>query len=108
MKLRFGETAQALLNQEGKDTGTVRFTEKDATIVANFRKKVDWDQQKLSDVFEKYPEIRPEIKCTYSVEEKRYGQLPAEFRNLLDPARFVKIASYEFTLKTEEEDNDEF
>lgn len=101
LKLRFGETARQLLNQEGKDTGTVRFREDNALIVAQFRKKVEWDQGILSDIWNQYPEIHPTIKCSYSVEEKHYGALPEETQKILEKARSVKVAGYDFTIKEE-------
>ena len=99
LKLRFGETAADLLHQAGKDTGTVRFQENDTTVVAQFRKKVEWDQDVLSQLASEFP---AEVKCQYSVDEKAFEALPAEAQQLFQSARTVKIAGYEFTIKEDE------
>ena len=95
-RLKFGETAQELLNRKGQDTGTVKFTRDDATITATFRKKVEWDSERLARLAEEFPEA---VKCAYSVDEKTYEAMPEEQRRRFREARTVKVAGYEFTIE---------
>ena len=99
LKMRFGGAAADRLHQAGKDTGTVRFKEGKATIVAQFRKKVEWDQDVLSQLASEFP---AEVKCQYSVDEKAYEALSAEDQQRFQSARTVKVAGYEFSIKEEE------
>lgn len=99
LKMRFGGTAADRLHQAGKDTGTVRFKEGDMTIVAQFRKKVEWDQNILAQLASEFP---AEVKCQYSFDEKAFEALSEEQKQRFNMARTVKIAGYEFTIKEEE------
>lgn len=99
LKMRFGGTAADRLHQTGKDTGTVRFKEGDTTIVAQFRKKVDWDQHILAQLASEFP---AEVKCLYAVDEKTYEALSEEQKERFNEARTVKIAGYEFSIKEKE------
>lgn len=99
LKMRFGGTAADRLHQAGKDTGTVRFKEGKATIVAQFRKKVEWDQDLLSQLASEFP---AEVKCQYSVDEKTYEAMSEEQKQQFNTARTIKVAGYEFTIKEEE------
>jgi hypothetical protein len=104
LRLRFESTAKAILNQEGKDTGTARFQEGNTTIVANFRKKVDWDQDKLAKILAEHPEYKNEIKCVLSLEERKYNNWPENLQEIFEPARSVKVSGYEFNFNNSEED----
>ena len=104
LKLRFGVTARTLLNQDGKDTGTIRFQEDGCTVTSTFRKKVDWDQDGLARVLKESPQLRDHIRVTLSVEEKVFSQLSEEFQKLLEPARSVKVGGYDFTIHGEQND----
>jgi hypothetical protein len=103
MRLRFEETARALLNQEGKDTGTARFREGNTTVIANFRKKVEWDQEELERILADHPEYKSEVKCVLSLEERKYNSWPESLQRIFEPARSVKVSGYEFNFKEEEE-----
>jgi hypothetical protein len=46
--LRYAEQAAVLRQQQGKDTGTVRFEDGDVTVVTDLPKKVEWDQQQIA------------------------------------------------------------
>jgi hypothetical protein len=91
LRLRFEERARSILNEEGKDTGTTRFLDGNATVIANFRKKVDWDQEKLCGILQENPEYEPEIKCVLSLEERKYNNWPQNIQKIFEPARSVKI-----------------
>jgi hypothetical protein len=104
MRIRFESTAKAILNQEGKDTGTARFQEGNTTVVANFRKKVDWDQAELSEILDKHPEYKNEVKCVLSLEERKYNNWPESLQKIFDPARSVKVSGYDFSFNNSEED----
>lgn len=103
LKGRFGGTASDLLHREGKDVGTVRFEEGEALIVAQFRKKVEWDQEALAHVLSAHPELKQTIKCSYSVEERQYGTLPESQKALFAEARTVKVAGCEFSIQLKED-----
>lgn len=106
LRSRFGEKARELLNADGKDTGTTRFWEQGTQVIAQFRKKVEWDQEALHRILKAHPEFRDAAKATLSIEEKRYSSWPAEVQKIFEPARSVKVASCDFSLKTEEEPED--
>jgi hypothetical protein len=103
LKIRFEGTARAILNQEGKDTGTARFQEGNTIVVANFRKKVDWDQDKLARILEEHPEYKPEVKCVLSLDERKYNNWPKNLQEIFEPARTVKISGEEFSFNNSEE-----
>jgi hypothetical protein len=104
LRLRFEGTAKAMLNQEGKDTGTVRLQEGNTTIVANFRKKVDWDQEVLAKILAEHPEYKADVKCALSLEERKYNNWPKNLQEIFEPARSVKISGYEFNFNNSEEE----
>jgi hypothetical protein len=104
LRLRFEGTAKAMLNQEGKDTGTVRLQEGNTTVVANFRKKVDWDQELLAKILAEHPEHKADVKCALSLEERKYNNWPENLQKLFEPARSVKINGYDFTFNNSEEE----
>ncbi|MDR1551818.1 MAG: hypothetical protein LBS14_04040 [Holosporaceae bacterium] len=103
MRLRFEDTARAILNQEGKDTGTARFQEGNTTVVANFRKKVDWDQDELARILDEHPEYKPEVKCVVSLEERKYNNWPASLQQIFEAARTVKVSGYDFSFNNDED-----
>jgi hypothetical protein len=103
MRLRFEDTARAKLNQEGKDTGTVRFQEGNTTVIANFRKRVDWEQEELARILAEHPEYKPEVKCALSLEERKYNNWPLSIQKIFEPARSVKSGGYEFSFNNLEE-----
>jgi hypothetical protein len=67
LRLRFDGTAKAMLNQEGKDTGTVRLHAGDTTTVAYFRTQVDWDQEVVAKILAEHPEYKVDVKCALSL-----------------------------------------
>jgi hypothetical protein len=99
MRLRFEDTARAILNQEGKDTGTARFQEGDTTIIANFRKRVDWDENELMKILAEHPEYKTEVKRALSIDERKYNNFSKDLQEIFEPARSVKVSSYEFSFK---------
>ncbi|MDR1208330.1 MAG: hypothetical protein LBJ89_03185 [Holosporales bacterium] len=104
MRLRFEGPAKAMLNQEGKDTGTVRIQEGNTTVIANFRKKVDWDQDMLARILAEHPEHKADIKCMMSLEERKYNNWPEHLQKMFEPARSVKVSSYDFSFNNSEEE----
>jgi hypothetical protein len=104
LRLRFEVTAKAMLNQEGKDTGTVRLQEGNTTVVANFRKKVEWDQETLTSILAEHPEYKADVKCVLSLEERKYNNWPENLQKIFEPARSVKISGYEFSFNNSEEE----
>ncbi|MDR1207866.1 MAG: hypothetical protein LBJ89_00780 [Holosporales bacterium] len=103
MRLRFEGTAKAMLNQEGKDTGTVRLQEGNTTVIANFRKKVDWDQELLASILAEHPEYKADVKCALSLEERKYNNWPESIQKIFESARSVKVSGYEFSFNNSEE-----
>jgi hypothetical protein len=103
MRLRFEDKARQVLNQEGRDTGTARFQEGNTTIIANFRKKVDWDQETLAKILDEHPEYKAEVKCVMSLEERKYNNWPECLQKIFEPARLVKVSGYDFSFNNSEE-----
>jgi hypothetical protein len=92
--LRYGARAGEARSAAGKDTGTVRFTDEDVTVVADLPKRVDWDQTKLAEMVE---HIRasgddPEeyVETSFKVAERSYVAWPAAIRQGFEPARTVR------------------
>jgi hypothetical protein len=104
LRLRFEDIARAKLNQDGKDTGTVRIQEGGKIIIANFRKKIEWNNDELMEIIGKHPEHKEDIKCTLSIEERKYNNWPENIQKRFEQARTVKVSGYDFTINNSEED----
>ena len=76
-----------LRQQQGKDTGTVRFEDGDVTVVAELPKKVEWDQVELGRLVERIKadgdDPREYVDITLKVSERKYAAWPAQISSSL-------------------------
>lgn len=106
LETRYATRAAEARRTCGKDTGTVRLVDGDYTIVADLPKRIDWDQDKLTqiaaDIAASGEDPTEFIDTKLSVSERKYGALPETWRKGFEPARTVKAG----TLKVRIEPNE--
>ena len=100
--MRYGQRAIALRAEQRKDTGTVRFTDGDVTVVADLPKRVDWNQDKLAAVVERIRAAGNDpteyVEVTYKVPERAYAAWPPHIRDAFTGARTVRTGKATFKL----------
>jgi hypothetical protein len=105
--LRFGDQAQALRREAGKDTGTVRFEQDGVTVVADLPKRVDWDQALIAAVVERIraggDDPSQYVDIAIKVPERKYTAWPESIRTAFAPARTVKTGKPSFVLALKED-----
>ena len=105
--LRFGDQAQALRREAGKDTGTVRFEQDGVTVVVDLPKRVDWDQALIAGVVERIRAAGDDptqyVDIAIKVPERKYTAWPESIRTAFAPARTVKTGKPSFRLSLGEE-----
>jgi len=99
---RYGQRAIAMRAEQRKDTGAVRFTDGDVTIVADLAKKVEWDQARLAAVVERIRAAGDNpgeyVEATYKVAERAYTAWPEHIRTAFTAARTVRTGKPSFKL----------
>ena len=104
--LRFGDQAQALRREAGKDTGTVRFEQDGVTVVADLPKRVDWDQALIAGVVERIRAAGDDptqyVDIAIKVPERKYTAWPESIRTAFAPARTVKTGKQSIVLTLKE------
>jgi hypothetical protein len=100
--VRYDQRAIALRAGQGRDTGTVRFSDGAVTVVADLPKRVEWDQRRLAAIVER---IRTNggdpseyVEITYKVPERAYSAWPEQIRAAFTPARTVRTGKPSFKL----------
>src|SRR5690606_37498657 len=92
--LKYGARAAEARSAAAKDTGTVRFTDDDITVVADLPKRVDWDQAKLGEMVERIRAAGDDpaeyVEISFKVAERNYGAWPTAIREGFEPARTVR------------------
>lgn len=105
--LRFGDQAQALRREAGKDTGAVRFEHDGVTVVADLPKRVDWDQALIAGVVERIRAAGDDptqyVDIAIKVPERKYTAWPENIRVAFAPARTVKTGKQSITLTLTED-----
>jgi hypothetical protein len=100
--VRYGQRAIALRAEQRKDTGAVRFTDGEVTVVADLPKRVEWDQARLAAVVERIcgagDNPAEYVEVTYKVAERAYTAWPAHIRDAFTPARTVRTGKPSFKL----------
>lgn len=100
--VRYGQRAIALRAEQRKDTGAVRFSDGDVTVVADLPKRVEWDQDKLAAVVERIRGAGDNpgeyVEITYKVPERAYTAWPAHIRDAFAAARTVRTGKPTFKL----------
>jgi hypothetical protein len=99
---RYGQRAVALRAEQCKDTGSVRFTDGDVSIVADLPKRVEWDQDRLAAVVERIRAAGDNpaeyVEVTYKVPERAYTAWPEHIRTAFTAARTVRTGKATFKL----------
>jgi len=99
---RYGQRAVALRAEQRKDTGSVRFTDGDVTIVADLPKRVEWDQDRLAAVVDRIRAAGDNpaeyVEVTYKVPERAYTAWPEHIRTAFTAARTVRTGKATFKL----------
>ena len=100
--MRFGERAQTLRRESGKDTGTVRFEDDGVSVDADLPKRVDWDQSQLAALVERFradgDDPSQYVDIAFKVPERKYSAWPNHIRTKFEPARTVKTGKPSITL----------
>lgn len=100
---RLGATANALRQQAGKTTGTVRFEVEGYTVVADLPKRVEYDLRKLRDAVEALrrwgEDPEDYVGIEFKVSEAKYTAWPPAVRQLFEPARTVKTGKPTYKLE---------
>lgn len=99
---RYGQRAVALRAEQRKDTGSVRFTDGDVSIVADLPKRVEWDQDRLAATVERIRAAGDDpteyVEVTYKVPERAYTAWPEHIRTAFTAARTVRTGKPTFKL----------
>jgi hypothetical protein len=99
---RYGQRARQARAAQAKDTGTVRFEDNGVTVVADLPKKVEWNQNELSDLVERIKadgeDPREYVEISLRVSERKYSSWPSYIRKAFEPARTVKAGRETFEL----------
>jgi hypothetical protein len=106
LEARYATRAAEARSACGKDTGTVRLADGAYTVVADLPKRVDWDQDKLTQMAAKIAHSGEDpaefIDTKLTVSERKYGALPEAWRKGFEPARTVKVGTLKVTLEPSE------
>ena len=99
---RHGQRAIAMRAEQRRDTGSVRFTDGDVTVVADLAKKVEWDQERLAAVVDRIRAAGDDpgeyVDVTYKVPERAYTAWPEHIRTAFTAARTVRTGKPSFKL----------
>jgi len=99
---RYGQRAIAMRAEQSKDTGSVRFTDGDISIVAELPKRVEWDQARLAAVVDRIRAAGDDpaeyVEVTYKVPERAYTAWPEHIRTAFTAARTVRTGKPSFKL----------
>jgi len=94
LAVRYATRATDERQAAGKDTGTVRFDDGDFTVVADLPKRVDWDQDRLSEMVTRIRDAGDDpaeyVDLTFKVPERKYAAWPEAIRQGFEPARTVR------------------
>jgi hypothetical protein len=107
MDFRWGERAQQMRHQAGKDTGVIHFEDGNVRVTADLPKKVDWDQARLADIIRRIAESgddpREYVEITYRVSETRFNAWPETLKSAFIDARTLRTGkpSYRLALMSE-------
>ncbi len=106
LEVRYATRATEARRACGKDTGTVRLSDGDYTVVADLPKRVDWDQEQLAQIARNIADSGEDpaefIDTKLTVSERKYGALPEAWRKGFEPARTVRTGTLKVTLEPAE------
>lgn len=105
--LKYADRVAKCRRDAGKDTGTVRLNDGNATVIADLPKRIDWDQALLAQIAENIASAGEDpaefIETTLKVSERKYSALPESWRKGFEPARTVRTGKPKFRLVLNEE-----
>lgn len=105
--LKYGQRAQAIRLEQGKDTGKVHFVDDGIRVTSELSKRPEWDQQKLAEIAKRIAEAGDDpaefIDVAYKVSERKYTAWPESLRAAFEPARTLKTGKPIFHLETVKE-----
>lgn len=100
---KYADQAKTMRERIGKDTGTVHINDNDIVIISNLPKKIEWDQEKLSQIIEKLLSegwnIQQLATREFKVSERKFNDLPSGVRAQLEDARTVSVGKETFKLE---------
>jgi hypothetical protein len=90
---RYLERAQDTLRQQGKDFGSVTIEDGAHKLKVNFRKRVEWEEEKLLNILNRMDEdtARHYAQIKYTIPEAKYNNAPPEVKAALSDARTVYL-----------------
>ena len=107
ISLKYADRAAECRQDAGKDTGTIRFEDGSVTVIGELPKRIDWDQEKLTQIAENIASAGEDpaefIDTKLSVSERKYSALPESWRKGFEPARTVRTGKPKFHLVLNEE-----
>lgn len=107
LTIRYATRAEEFRQTSGKDTGIVRLTDGDFTVVADLPKRVSWDQERLAEIAANIAASGDDpaefIERTLKVPERKYTALPASWRKGFEAARKVGSGKPSFRLEAAEQ-----
>ena len=100
----FEETARMQLAQQGKDFGQTTINAGEHKITVDFKKRVEWDQEKLIEAFNQMdPDMaRHYATVKYTVSEAKYKAAPPEIVGFLSEARTVHLSGVSVDIEDRE------
>ena len=100
----FEETARMQLAQQGKDFGQTTINSGEHKITVDFKKRVEWDQEKLIEAFNQMdPDMaRHYATVKYTVSEAKYKAAPPEIVGFLSEARTVHLSGVSVDIEDRE------
>ena len=103
----YGERAQAVLRESGRDFGTAYISDGSLRIKFELPKKVTWDQKQLGEIAERVvasgEQVKSYIDIKLSVSESRYSNWPPTLQQQFASARTVDAGKPSFTLTLDQE-----
>ena len=101
---QFEETARMQLAQQGKDFGQTTINAGEHKITVDFKKRVEWDQEKLIEAFNQMdPDMaRHYATVKYAVSEAKYKAAPPEIVSFLSEARTVHLSGVSVDIEDKE------
>lgn len=99
---KYTEKNALLREMLGKETGVINFQDEGLQVVADQPKKIEWDQDKLSDIAQTIRDQGEDptefLDITYKVPERSYNAWSDELRQTFDPARTLVLGkpAYKF------------
>lgn len=107
MSLRFGKPADNARKIKGVDTGTIRVTEGEFTIVADLPKKVTWSQSGLraveAEIIAMNEPVEDYISVKRDVSERSFEGWPNSLKKMFEPHRTVAVGKAGFKIEAKKE-----